>query len=418
MVRVYTPAMTPEGWELNPRSSTLSNAPLKAVPAEAKQHNRTLIAQTLYRAGAQSRADLARATGLTKVTVSTIVAELLAEGLVEELGLQPSIGPGKPATLVDLARSAHAVIALDLSDEDLFRGAVLDLTGRILLCAEAPRHVPARGPVTGDAATDLVVELTLALREQAGLPLLGLGIGTPGVIDDQGFVRSSQNLGWESLPLRDILEERIGLPTSVQNDANLAALAEHSFGNASDSFALVRIGYGVGAGIVLEGRPITGRRFASGEIGHVLVSGEPDLAAPHAREQVLEHWLSVPALRAALGSAGAGSAGAGTEGTVPERAGTEGGATDARTTVLRNAGISLGTVLAPVVGMLSLDEIVLAGPPELLEGALAEAALGEVIRRTMPESHDRLAIRLTDQGDALILRGAAALVLRERLGLV
>ncbi|WP_336991836.1 ROK family transcriptional regulator [Leucobacter sp. VD1] len=362
---------------------------IKATPGDAKQHNRTLVLQTLYVTGPLSRAEIARTTGLTKVTISVIVAELIGDGLLHELGPQESQRPGKPAILVDLARDAFVVVALDLSDHRLLRGALMSLDGEIVLRSEIEL-----GDAIGDAACELAVGLAIALRDRAKVPVLGLGVGTPGVVDDAGTVRTAPNLGWTELPLLRILEERTGLPTVVANDANVAALAEYSFGDSSDNFILVTIGHGVGSGLIIGGQPVAGSRFAAGEIGQVMVGTDLGLEAPYSREQVLEHWLSVPPLTRSLQNAG------------PE----------GRDRVLREAGQRLGVALAPVVGALNLAEVVLAGPPELIEGTLAEATLEILRRRTMPDTHDGLVLRTSTQGDDLILRGATATVLKDRLG--
>ncbi|WP_396450398.1 ROK family transcriptional regulator [Leucobacter aridicollis] len=394
MKHVTTRPADATAWAMNPRRARDLRVAAKATPGDTKLHNRTLVLQTLYISGPLSRADIARTTQLTKVTISGLVAELIGEGLIEELGQQESHRPGKPAILVDLARSSHAVVALDLSDDKLLRGAVIDLAGRTLARVEAPRLDAAGTAVTGDAASELVADLAVTLRDASEIPIIGLGVGTPGVVDDEGVVRVAPNFGWEGLPLRRILMERTGLPTSIGNDANVAALAEYSFGDTSEDFALVRIGYGVGAGIMLGGRSVPGSKFASGEIGQVMVGTDLGIDAAYAREQVLEHWLSVPTLSRALADAGP----------------------DGREAVLREAGNRLGVALAPVIGMLNLAEIVLSGPPELVGGTLADAAFEILTRRTMPDSHDTLVIRASSQGEDLILRGAAAIVLRERLG--
>lgn len=371
-----------------PRTSPL-RVGLRATPGDAKQHNRTLVLQTLYLSGPLSRADIARATGLTKVTISGLVAELIEEGLAHELGQQESQRPGKPAILVDLAREAHAAVCIDLSDHLLVRGAVIRLDGEVL----AHRDAPLDG-ATGDAALELAIGLAVELQAASEVPLLGVGIGTPGVTDDDGVVRTAPNLGWENLHLRAAVEERTGLPVSVGNDANVSALAEYGSGRTSDDFILITIGHGVGSGLVIDGRPVKGHRFAAGEIGQVMVGTDLGLDAPYSREQVLEHWLSVPRLNAALDDA----------------------PTDSRESILREAGSRLGVALAPVVGALNLSEIVLAGPAELLEGTLIDAVSDILHRRTMPDTHDALHLRLSTQGEDLVLRGALAIVLQDRLG--
>ena len=365
---------------------------LGATPGDAKQHNRALVMRTLYATGPASRADVARATGLTKVTVSGLVAELIAEGLLHELGQRESQRPGKPAILVDLARDAHAVLCLDLSNHERFRGALLDLNGNVLEKRDAER-----AGATGDAAVSLAIELALELQPMSPLPLLGIGVGTPGVVDDRGIVRTAPNFGWTSVPLQRLLSERTGVPTFVANDANASALAEYSFGDTSEDFILITIGQGVGSGLILDGHPVTGSSFASGEIGQVMVGTDLGIDAPYSREQVLEHWLSVPALTRALAEAGDAAAD--------------------RERVLSEAGRRLGIALAPVVGVLNLAGVVLAGPAELLEGTLANATLDMLSRRTMPDSHDGLDLHISAQGEELVLRGALATVLKQQLGI-
>src|SRR6478735_12750080 len=108
----------------------------KVLPEHARNHNRSLVLQSLYRKGRASRADLARETGLTRVTISDLVGELIAEGLVVELGQRDDARPGKPAVLLDVDRSATQIIGVDLSEHAVFRGAVLDIDGVVLRSVE------------------------------------------------------------------------------------------------------------------------------------------------------------------------------------------------------------------------------------------------------------------------------------------
>lgn len=386
------------GWEINPRRARSLRVAPKATPGDAKLHNQRLVLQTLYISGPLSRAGLARATELTKVTISGLVAELIDSGLLHELGFQESQRPGKPAILVDLARDKHTVIAIDLSDNRVLRGAVMDLSGRTLARTEAPRYDTTGVAVTGEDACELVVSLALELRDATSLPILGLGVGTPGITDELGNVRTAPNFGWQNLPLRQILADRTGLRTVVANDANAAALAEYSFGNTSDDFVLITIGFGVGAGLILDGRPVRGSAFASGEIGQVMVGTDLGIDAEYSREQTVEHWLSIPSLARIIESAAEDD-----RDVVRER-------------VLRDAGNRLGVALASVVGMLNLTEIVLSGPAEFVGDEIVHATSDVIARRTMLDSHDHLGIRVSSQGDDIVLRGATAIVLREILG--
>lgn len=375
-------------------SGRLLRPSAKSLPEHARGHNRSLVLQTLYRSGTLSRADLARSTGLTRVTISDLVADLMDEKLIVEVGQRDGSRPGKPATMLDINRGGFQIIGIDLSDYAVFRGAILDLDGVVLERAE----VPLDG-ATGAEATAKVVALAQQLVATASLPLLGIGVGSPGIVDLAGTVLSAPNLGWPSNgagePLQETVAAVTGLPVIVANDANAAALAEHSFGAALSDMMLIKVGHGVGAGLIIGGTALFGSRFAAGEIGHVVVGtdgGEPCVCG---KNGCLETWLAAPRLDAALAAT-----------SDPAE----------RTAILRRAGERLGIALAPVVGALDLAEIVLSGPVELLDGPLAEAAIETLRSRTMAEFHGDLTLRMTSLGQDIVMRGAAAMVLSGRLG--
>nr|WP_246150394.1 ROK family transcriptional regulator [Agromyces intestinalis] len=365
----------------------------KVLPEHARSHNRSLVLQTLYTSGPLSRADVARETGLTRVTVSDLVAELIAESLVVELGTREDARPGKPATLLDVDRAGFQIVGIDLSDHDLLRGAVVDLDGRIVARAEV-----ALAGASGGAAADRVSELAARLTALATAPLLGVGIGSPGVVDPAGVVRSAPNLGWTDLPLQSRLAAELAVPVHVANDANVAVLAEHGASGAGD-LLLVKVGHGVGAGLIIGGRPVIGPGFAAGEIGHVVVGTDGGPRCACGKHGCLEAWLAVPRLAAQLDAAESG-----------------GDAAVARDEVLREAGRRLGIILAPVVGALNLSEVVLSGPAELLDGPLLESTVDTIRNRTMAEQHRDLRVRMTTHGQDIVLRGAVVMVLSGQLG--
>lgn len=380
------------------RTSVRGSLPLrpsaKVLPEHARVHNRSLVLQTLHGSGQQSRADVARSTGLTRVTVSDLVAELIDEGLVVELGRREvltteSAQRGKPAILLDIDRSAFHIIGIDLGDYSVFRGAVLDLGGRILERAEL-----ALDGSTGGEAEQKVISLVQSLLAQTTAPILGIGIGSPGVVDDAGLVLRAPNLGWADVPLQAALAERFSLPVVVVNDANAAGLAEHSFGESDGDTMLVKVGNGVGAGLILGGRQLFGSRFTAGEIGHVVVDpdGEPCSCGNFG---CLETSLAIPRLDSALTAATTSAA---------------------RDAVLRVAGERLGIALAPVVAALGLAEVVLSGPATFLGGALAESAERTLRARTMAAPGSKITLRLSTLGDDIVLHGAAAAVLSTQLG--
>ena len=291
-----------------------ARAGAKVLPEDVRRHNRALVLQTLFDSGPASRADLARSTGLTRVTVSDLVGELLAEDLVTELGARPGTRVGKPATLVGLRHDACQVVAVDLSEPTRFHGAVADLAGEIGVRAELDL-AGRRGP----DAVALVEELCRGLVAEAHRPVLGIGVASPGLVDDDGVVLQAPNLGWSALPLARLLGERLDQPVHVANDANTAVMGEYTFGrSASHALMLVRVGRGVGAGLVLDGQLLAGQHLAAGEIGHLVVD-EKGAGCACGRTGCLETVLSVPALRAQLeGRTGA----AATQGARPAPAGT------------------------------------------------------------------------------------------------
>jgi predicted NBD/HSP70 family sugar kinase len=362
----------------------------KSLPEHSRSHNRALVLQTLYRADGISRADLARATGLTRVTISDLVAQLIGDDLVVEIGQREDARPGKPATLLDINRTGFQILGLDLSDHAVLRGGVLDLDGRIL----EHREVRLEN-ATGQEAVDKVVALTRELIAAAGAPILGIGVGSPGVVDLAGTVLSAPNLGFRDLPLQTLLADLTGLPVLVANDANAAVLAEHSFGGALSDTMLVRIGHGVGAGLLLGGTPLFGNRFAAGEIGHVVVGTDGGAPCACGKVGCLETWLAIPRLEAALAAAPSA---------------------DERERILRQAGERLAIALAPVVGALDLAEVVLSGPADTLDGPFTDAAIDTLRSRTMAEFHGDLTVRMTALGQDIVIRGAAAMVLSGQLG--
>jgi predicted NBD/HSP70 family sugar kinase len=371
---------TPVGRQLRPRG--------KLLQEDARRHHRSLLLQHLFREGPASRADLARASGLTRVTVSDLVGEMLAEGFVSELGAPAESRVGKPPTLVGLAVDSHHVIGLDLSETDRMSGAVVNLAGTVV----ARHEVHVDGAV-GEEAVLLVLRLAADLVEMTDRPVLGIGVGSPGVVDSAGTVIDAPNLAWTDTPLSARLAEASGLPVFVANDANTAVLGEHTFGESGDGGLMVlRVGTGVGAGLVLGGSLLHGHLGAAGEIGHVVVDPEGEQCAC-SRTGCLETLLSAPRLRRRVGAPGVDAP-----------------------AVLADVGTRLGEVLAPIVAALNLHEIVLSGPAELLDGPLLDATDRTIRERTMPISSTALAVRTSKLGEDVVVVGAAVLVLSGELG--
>jgi len=356
---------------------------------DTRRHHRALVLQQLFRDGPASRADLARTSGLTRVTVSDLVSGLLEDGLVEELGVPTGSRVGKPPFLVGLVADAAHILAVDLTPDDRMAGAVLNLAGEV----KARESLPLEGRAGTDAVA-LLRELLALLRKATDRPILGVGIGSPGVVSAEGVVIDAPNRAWRDLDLARLLSGELDLPVFVANDANTAVLGEHTFGDAEESgLLLVRVGTGVGAGLIVEGVLVQGHRFAAGELGHVQID-PAGASCACGRRGCLETVLAAARLRARLA-----------------------GATPAEASArLVEAGEMLGGVLAPVVAMLNLHELVLAGPTHLLDGALCEATDRTIRERIMPVSADGLVVRTSRLGEDVGLMGAAVLVLSGVLG--
>ena len=336
-----------------------------------------------------SRADLSRETGLTRVTISDLVAELISDGFVIEQGLREGFATRQTGDPADIDRAAHRIVGIDLSGSDRLseRGAHARRRDR------RPSRSAAAG--RGEAAATAVIELARHLIADSFAPVLGVGVGTPGIVDDRGVVLSAPNLGWTAFDLESRLRTALELPVLVANDANAAALAEYTFGGAEDDMMLIKVGAGVGSGLLTGGQPTRGSRFAAGEIGHVTIGTDGGPRCACGKVGCLEAWLSVPALEARLANA----------------------TTDTdRDGILRDAGERLGIAVAPIVGALDLSEIVLSGSPELIDGPLLQQTADTLRARTLAEFHDGVRVRMTQHGQDIVLRGAAVMVLSGQLG--
>lgn len=356
----------------------------KVRPEDARRYNRSLVLSVLFREAPMSRADLARATGLTRVTISALVADLIDERYVVEMGIRDDVRPGKPATLIDLDTESFCIVTVDLSGNDTLVGAQLTVRGHVLRRDTLPR------PTDGDEILAAVVSLVEDLVASAPSRVVGVGVGTPGIVGADGTVLSAPNFGWEHVELARVLGEVVDVPVIVTNDANAAALGEFIFGGAAQDMLLIRVGRGVGSGLLTGGRVLTGAHLAGGELGHVTVGTDGGPLCACGKVGCLEAWLAAGPLGARL-AAGDGNA-------------------------LRDAGERLGIALAPVVGVLDISEILLSGPPELLDGELQEAAIHTLRARTLTDFHDAVEIRMASLGDDIVLRGAAVPVLTTQLG--
>src|SRR3954453_9163773 len=178
------------------QSNGRASASSKSAPADARPRNRTLLLQALQADGPQSRADLARLSGLTPTTVSAVTAELIADGLIAEVGRKASTSAGKPAILLGVEPDARHIIALDLSDDDVIEAAVVNLAGKIV-----DRSSQTRNGETGKKAAAAIVRLTRDVAKTLQRTMIGVGCASPGIVDGQGVVLTAAHVQWNNEPL-------------------------------------------------------------------------------------------------------------------------------------------------------------------------------------------------------------------------
>lgn len=394
---------------------------LKGTKEALKLYNSRLVLTTLVERDQISRADISRITGLSRATVSEIVARLIDEGFVSEGGRDNKHG-GKPSILLELNPGARLVASVDLSGPQL-RGALIDLAG----CVVFEHSLPYGEWGNGEELLERVSTLVARLIEEAEVDVIGIGIGCPGLVNPhEGVLRLALNQGWENLPLGGALEERFGLPTSLMNDHTAAALGEYIFGETphGPNLALIRYVEGIGLGLVLEGVPFFGDDYASGEIGHVVVEPNGE-QCDCGNRGCLERLVGGRAIANRVRTT--------SKETRPDLSESFEGKDDrALMDEMLNLlaqgdsfprafydeiAMRLGDVLATMQGVLNICEVVISGPLPTSDDRFRQKLRGEVARRILPEMSQRVRVSHSRLGEEIVLVGTAAYVLSAELGI-
>jgi predicted NBD/HSP70 family sugar kinase len=387
-------------------SATQTVLPEKATHQQTRTFNQQLVLRALHDHSPLSRADLARLTGLTRTSVSGLVGSLIDDALIEEIGRGRSSG-GKTPILLRVAPDGRHLIGLDLGEAE-FSGAVVNLSGDILRSI----HLPLEGR-DGDAALDLVFRLVDALRADDRSRLLGIGIGAPGVTDTRsGTVRWSVNLDWADLRLGPLVEGRYGVPVVVANDSHAAALAELTFHRRPrpNNLIVIKLGRGIGAGIIVNGQLFQGDGYGAGEFGHVSF-GRGGARCRCGREGCLETRTSMRALVDAAHAV---------EPTVTGESELVAAFTSRVTAVRRivlAAAREVGLAVGWLIGVLNIRHVLLVGPV----AAFGADWLAEVRRSARSSVLELLAedtqIEFGNVHDDVVVLGASALLMEQQLGL-
>jgi predicted NBD/HSP70 family sugar kinase len=370
-------------------------------PADLRQSNRERLLHLLRAQGAMTQAQLARASGLSPATVSSIARELRDEGWLQD------VGTGGKRTALSLSRTAGVAVGIDF-DHSHVRVAIADLAHKVLAEASEPLDVDHEA----EEGIGLAGKMVRELLHDVGVSearVTGVGMGLPGPLRrDSGEIGDSAILpGWIGAKPEAMMSEELGLAVRVENDANLGALAEIVWGagRGCSELLYVKVASGVGAGLVLNGRLYGGHAGTAGEIGHVTV----DESGPVCRcgnrgclevyagaDAVLEplrrrHGARIT-LRQVIALAQEGDLGC-------QR-------------VIADAGRSLGLAIAGTCNLLAPERVIVGG--EL-------AAAGEILLeplRTIAQRSAIASLRATPVlqgvlGDRAEMLGAVALVLRE-----
>jgi len=221
--------------------------------------------------GQISQADIARATGLSRTTVSSLIAELKEAGMVLDVDARPvPVRGGRPGVQLVLSDPSRVVAGIDFGHSHV-GVAIADLAHNVLAERVFELDVNRQAVQALDRAASMFVEVLEAAGVDRG-SVLGAGIGIPGPVDRaRGSAGSATILpGWVGLRIASEMEDRLGLPVQIENDANLGALAELTWGAGRDcsNFAYVKAATGIGAGLVIDGHLLRGASGTAGEIGH------------------------------------------------------------------------------------------------------------------------------------------------------
>lgn len=249
-----------------------------ATQDDVRRHNLARMLRYLHVDGAKSRSELVAFSGLNRSTVGVLVSELSDVGLVYEGAGSPG-QVGRPSLMVQPVAESAIVLAFDIRVERTIV-AVVGLGGHVLLRKEQ-RH--RRSHYSAEAAVRTIVALTAQALDTApaGAAWVGVGVGVPGVVDHaDGRVRLAPNLGWSDVALADLVREALTEelswcpPVLINNDADLGAMAEVARGAGTHSRNLIYVSgeVGIGGGIIIDGRLMSGAGGYGGEVGHMVVN--------------------------------------------------------------------------------------------------------------------------------------------------
>lgn len=380
---------------------------IKGDPEQARRINRSLILNEVRRKDSMSRAELARALSISKMTVSTIVSDLVEQGLIVEQSSDSGASGtgGRPPVLLSLETRGKLVVGIDIGTTNtvLLLG---NLRGERLKQVRVPTRRHRAAESIADQIHELLAEFlneTNTSREK----VVGVGVSVAGLVDKRrGFVKFSPDFNWRDVHFRRLLEQRLRLPVVINNCTRVAALGEMWYGAARDvaTFFYVNVGYGIGSAIVIDQKIYE----HNSEFGHIPVTTRPvrcecgkegcleAVSSGHAIEReanvrqlnMTESWLSAKKLaeKAVSGDQVAHK-------------------------IFDDAGKYLGRGIATVANLLSPQLVVVGGGVSLSEGLLMKPLMQEFDLHTMEAIRDLTEVVVSPLGMDAGIVGAMALAL-------
>ena len=381
-----------------------------------------MILNEVRSGGSRSRSELMTRTGLTRGVVAQRVGELIDLGLVVENEVGPSTGGRPPRRVTFRAEAGHLLVAdLGATSIDV---AVTDLDGRILGHRDEPADVQAGPERSLQRIEELFDQLTDATRDLPG-PLWGVGIGVPGPVEFRSGRPVSPPImpGWDGYPVRERFAKRYGAPVWVDNDVNILALGEWRSGIAvgHDNVVVIKIGTGIGAGIISNGRIHRGAQGAAGDVGHIQVVDAASVLCRCGNVGCLEALAG----GAALARDGEGLANSGRSErlrialeqhgrvTAEDVARAASFGDPLAVSLLQVAGHRVGLMLASVVNFFNPSLIVVGGGVAQSGDQLLAAIRETVYRRSLPLATRDLVVQRSSLGALAGVVGAATMVLEQ-----
>jgi glucokinase-like ROK family protein len=392
---------------------------MTAPPAEETLDDLVAVLDEIRLTRPRSRSELVARTGLSRAIVAQRVGELIERGLVIEGGFGRSTGGRPPRQLAFNAEAGHVLVAdLGATSIDV---AVTTLDGRILAHRDEPADI-ADGPERClTRADELFAELLSSTRALPGR-LWGVGIGVPGPVEFRTGRPISPPImpGWDGYPLRERFARRYDAPVWVDNDVNILALGEWRSGVAvgHDNVVVIKIGTGIGAGVISDGRIHRGAQGAAGDVGHIQVVDDAGVICRCGNVGCLEALAG----GAALARAGEDAARTGRSERLAAALDQHGRVTAedvARAAsfgdplavgLLQRAGRRVGAMLASVVNFFNPSLIVIGGGVAQSGDALLAAVRETVYRRSLPLATRELLIQRSSLGGLAGVIGASAMV--------